>query len=78
MPQLTDEEVDEILAQYPLPDDIPTVRFATDGVDENATAVFVSSFGVGQQQRANVRSHSVQHQDRAHLFTLIYRTCMQR
>jgi hypothetical protein len=55
MPQLADKEVQEILAHYPMPQDLPTVRFATDGIDDNATAVFVSPFAVGNQQRATVR-----------------------
>lgn len=54
-PQFTDEQFEAVLAQYSIPADIPTVRFATDGLNKNATANFVSTFAVGQQQRANVR-----------------------
>lgn len=54
MPQLSHEQVQQVLAQYALPAHLPTTRFATDGVNKDATAVFVSPFGVGQQQRANV------------------------
>lgn len=53
-PQFTDEQFEAVLAQYPIPADVPTVRFATDGLNNNATANFVSTFAVGQQKRANV------------------------
>lgn len=54
MPQLNNKQVQELLAHYPLPEDLSTARFATDGLNDNATAVFVSPWAVGQQQRANV------------------------
>jgi hypothetical protein len=54
MPELNDNQIQQVLAEYALPATIPTVGFATDGVNEDATAVFVSPFAVGQQQRANV------------------------
>lgn len=56
MPQLNDHQIQQVLAQYALPAGLPTVAFATDGLNENATAVFVSPFAIGQQQRANVFS----------------------
>lgn len=34
---------------------MPTVRFATDGLNKDTTANFVGTFAVGHQQRANVR-----------------------
>lgn len=54
MPGLNDNQIQQVLAEYSLPASLPTVAFATDGLNENATAVFVSPFAVGQQQRANV------------------------
>jgi hypothetical protein len=54
MPGLNDNQIQQVLAEYALPASLPTVGFATDGLNENATAVFVSPFAVGQQQRANV------------------------
>ncbi|KUL91996.1 hypothetical protein ZTR_01369 [Talaromyces verruculosus] len=36
----TDEQFESVLAQYSIPADIPTVRFATDGLNKNATANF--------------------------------------
>ena len=54
MPQLNDNQIQQVLAEYALPASIPTVGFATDGLNENATANFVSPYAVGQQQRANV------------------------
>jgi hypothetical protein len=54
MPGLNDNQIQRVLAEYALPASLPTVEFATDGLNENATAVFVSPFAVGQQQRANV------------------------
>lgn len=54
MPGLNDHQIQQVLAEYALPASLPTVGFATDGLNANATAVFVSPFAVGQQQRANV------------------------
>ncbi|EEA26279.1 hypothetical protein EYB25_003522 [Talaromyces marneffei] len=53
MPGLNDHQIQQVLAEYALPASLPTVGFATDGLNANATAVFVSPFAVGQQQRAN-------------------------
>ncbi|KAF3404694.1 Para-nitrobenzyl esterase [Talaromyces pinophilus] len=39
-PQFMDEQFEAVLAQYSIPADIPTVRFATDGLNKNATANF--------------------------------------
>jgi hypothetical protein len=54
MPGLNNDQIQLVLAEYALPASLPTVGFATDGLNDNATAVFVSPFAVGQQQRANV------------------------
>lgn len=53
MPWLNEFQIQQVLAEYALPAEIPTERFATDGRNEKATANFVSPFAVGQQQRAN-------------------------
>ncbi len=37
----------EVLAEYALPASLPTVEFATDGLNENATAVFVALLLLG-------------------------------
>ncbi|PCG92087.1 Carboxylesterase, type B [Penicillium occitanis (nom. inval.)] len=40
MPGLNDNQIQRVLAEYALPASLPTVGFATDGLNENATAVF--------------------------------------
>ncbi|EED22149.1 carboxylesterase, putative [Talaromyces stipitatus ATCC 10500] len=52
IPELTDHQTQQVLSHYPLPSSLPNVRFATDGLSKDATAVFVSPFAVGQEQRA--------------------------
>ncbi|KAJ5225998.1 carboxylesterase [Penicillium chermesinum] len=53
MPWLNDHHIQQILAEYALPVSVPTAGFATNGLNDNADADFVSPYGVGQQQRAN-------------------------
>lgn len=55
-PYFEDSDVQQVLKYYPMTtaQEQNTVRFATDGVDPNTTAVTESPFATGQQQRANV------------------------
>jgi hypothetical protein len=55
-PYFTDSDIQTVLKYYPITtaQEQNTVRFATDGVDPNTTAVTEGPFATGQQQRANV------------------------
>ena len=59
LPLFDDADIAKVLTQYPSgagSSNTSQIRYATAG-DSGATAVNVSSFAVGQQQRAYVKAH---------------------
>jgi hypothetical protein len=59
-PLFTPDEIQKVLQMYPAPstpDDLNTTRFATNGTGD-PTAVTMSSWAMGHQQRANVRANN--------------------
>lgn len=53
-PLLDDNDMLQVQQLYPAIDGLPTIRYATDGLDNTTNAVNVSPFVTGHQQRANV------------------------